>query len=169
MKPRNLIIALVISVALNLFLAGLVVGGAVVARRLAELRPAQAAVGRIPLWRAGDGLPQPQRRAFRRMFRQAALSSQEGMRQSRSIRREAIAALESPDFDAEAAIAAMARARNLDNGARAGVEAAIMRFAATLTPSERTILANGLRQGMAGQLRDPPPRREPAMGRPPPE
>lgn len=161
MKPRGLIIALVISVAINLFLAGLIVGGVVVARRVAEARPAEAAgPNRTPLWRAGDALPFPKRRAFRQMFRQAGLDTRDAIRASRAIRREAIASMEAPGYDAKAAIDGMNRARQLDGQARSQVEARILEFAATLTPDERELLAQGLRRAMAGQLREPPPRGE---------
>lgn len=170
MKPRGLIIALVISVAINLFLAGLIVGGVVVARRVAEARTAEVppAAGRTPLWRAGDELPFPKRRAFRQMFRQAGLDTRDAIRESRAIRREAIASMESPDYDAKAAIDRMNRARQLDSQSRSQVEARILEFAATLTPEERELLAQGLRRAMAGQLREPPPRGERAPI-PPPE
>jgi uncharacterized membrane protein len=168
-KPGGLIIGLIVSVALNLFLAGLIVGGVVVARRAAELRPlAAAAQNRVPLWRAGDELPQPKRRAFRQMFRQAGLDTRDDIRRSRAIRREAIDSLESADFDAKATIASMNEARRVDSDARSQVEARILEFAATLTPQERELLAQGLRRAMAGQLREPPPRGEGAAI-PPPE
>ncbi|MDB5469251.1 MAG: hypothetical protein JWR84_811 [Caulobacter sp.] len=161
MKPRGLIIALVVSVAINLFLAGLIVGGVVVARRATEMRPpALAGQNRTPLWRAGDELPFPKRRAFRQMFRQAGLDTREAIRESRAIRREAIAAMEQPDYDAKAAIDKMNRARQLDSQARSQVEARMLEFAATLTPDERELLAQGLRRAMAGQLREPPARGE---------
>lgn len=160
MKPGGLIIGLIVSVALNLFLAGLIVGGVVVARRAAELRPPAAAQNRVPLWRAGDELPQPKRRAFRQMFRQAGLDTRDDIRRSRAIRREAIDSLESAGFDAKAAIASMNEARRVDSDARSQVEARILEFAATLTPQERELLAQGLRRALAGQLREPPPRGE---------
>lgn len=159
MKPRRLLVALVVSLAVNLFLAGLIIGGAVVARRVAEWRPAVAAAqARTPLWRAADDLPFAQRRAFRQMFRQAGQDTRELMQQSRALRREAIEAMEQPDYDAAAAIQKMNRARQLDGQARSEVEARILRFSATLTPAERDLLAQGLRRAMAGQLREPPPR-----------
>lgn len=158
MKPRGLIIALVASLALNLFLAGLIVGGAVVARRMAELRPAVGGQARTPLWRAGDALPQPQRRAFRQAIRQAAASTQDQIREGRGLRRDSIAMLEQPTFDAAAARAGMDRARRIDGEARSQLDGAILEFAATLTPEQRLVLAAGLRQAMAGQLRDPPAR-----------
>ncbi len=158
MKPRGLIVALVVSVAVNLFLVGLIIGGAVVARRVAEWRPTVAAAqARTPLWRAADDLPVAQRRAFRQMFRQAGKDTRDLMLQSRALRREAIAAMEQPDFDATAAIQKMNRARQLDGQARSEVEAKILAFSATLTPAERDLLAQGLRRAMAGQLREPPP------------
>jgi uncharacterized membrane protein len=159
-KPRGLIIALVVSVAVNLFLAGLIVGGAVVARRVAEMR--------TPLWRAGDDLPPLKRRAFRQMFRQAGLETRDAIRQSRALRREAIAALEGPDYDAVVATRNMNQARALDTQARSQVEARILEFAATLTPEERDVLAQGLRRAMAGQLLEPRGRGERAPI-PPPE
>mgnify|MGYP001809989488 CR=1 FL=1 len=155
MKPRGLIIALIVSVALNLFLGGLIVGGSVVARRLADLQSPPVAGQRLPLWRAADELPPPKRRAYRQMFRQSTLDTREPILQSRAMRREAIAALEGPDYDAEAAVRAMGQARAKDMQARSEVEARIMRFAATLTPDERKVLATGLRRALAGQLRDP--------------
>lgn len=159
MKPRRLLIALVVSLAVNLFLAGLIIGGAVVARRVAEWRPVVAAAqARTPLWRAADDLPFAQRRAFRQMFRQAGQDTRDLMQQSRALRREAIEAMEQPDYDAAAAIQKMNRARQLDGQARSEVEARILRFSATLTPAERDLLAQGLRRAMAGQLREPPPR-----------
>lgn len=158
MKPRGLIIGLVVSVALNLFLAGLIVGGAVVARCVAETRPPALAQNRTPLWRAGDELPQPKRRAFRQMVRHAGLDTREDIRRSRAIRREAIDAMESPGFDPGETIPRMNEARRIDSDARSRVEARILEFAATLTPQERALLAQGLRRAMAGQLRDPPPR-----------
>ena len=169
MKPRGLIIALVVSVAFNLFLAGLIVGGAVVARRVAEARPVEAAgQNRAPLWRAGDELPQPKRRAFRQMFRQAGLETRDAVGQARAIRREAIASMEAPDYDAAVALEKLNRARQLDGQARSQVEAKILAFAATLTPDERERLAQGLRRAMVGQLREPPARGDRAP-MPPPE
>ncbi|WGM40162.1 periplasmic heavy metal sensor [Caulobacter sp. NIBR1757] len=169
MKPRGLIVALVVSVAINLFLAGLIVGGVVVARRVAEARPVAAAgQNRTPLWRAADELPFPKRRAFRQMFRQAGLETRDAIRQSRAIRREAIASMEAPDYNAAAVLEKMNRARQLDGQARSQVEAKILAFAATLTPDERELLAQGLRRAMAGQLREPPARGERAPI-PPPE
>ena len=169
MKPRGLIIALVVSVAVNLFLAGLIVGGAIVARRVAEMRPpALANQNRTPLWRAGDDLPPLKRRAFRQMFRQAGLETRDAIRQSRALRREAIAALEGPDYDAVVATRNMNQARALDTQARSQVEARILEFATTLTPEERDVLAQGLRRAMAGQLLEPRGRGERAPI-PPPE
>lgn len=159
MKARGLVIALVVSLAVNLFLAGLIIGGAIVARRVAEWRPAVAAAqARTPLWRAADDLPFAQRRAFRQMFRQAGQDTRDLVQQSRALRREAIEAMEQPDYDAAAAIQKMNRARQLDGQARSEVEARILKFSATLTPAERDLLAQGLRRAMAGQLREPPPR-----------
>jgi uncharacterized membrane protein len=62
----------------------------------------------------------------------------------------------------------MNQARALDTQARSQVEARILEFAATLTPEERDVLAQGLRRAMAGQLLEPRGRGERAPI-PPPE
>jgi uncharacterized membrane protein len=102
------------------------------------------------------------------MFRQAGLETRDAIRQSRALRREAIAALEGPDYDAVVATRNMNQARALDTQARSQVEARILEFAATLTPEERDVLAQGLRRAMAGQLLEPRGRGERAPI-PPPE
>lgn len=164
MKSRWLIIGLVVSVGLNLFFAGLIVGGVGAARRVAEFRPVEAQA-RVPLWRAGDGLPPEKRRAFRRMIREAVFETQDDIRGSRALRREALGMLTGETYDAEAAVRAMSEARQGEQTARSAVESAILRFAGGLTPPERRILAEGLTRSMAGQIREPGPRR---AGRPGP-
>lgn len=160
---RWLIIGLVVSVGLNLFLAGLIVGGVGAARRSAEFRPAESQA-RFPLWRAGDDLPPEKRRAFRRMIREAVLETQDDIRGSRALRREAVAMLDAETYDAEAAVKAMSEARRREQAARSAVETAILRFAGGLDPAERRTLAGGLSRSMVGQLRDPRQRRGPPQG-----
>ena len=158
MRPRTLLIALVVSLALNLFLAGLIVGAVLNRQHGLDHRAAVAGQSaRAPLWRAGDALPQEKRRAFRSTLREAALSQQDAVRQSRQLRRQAAAMLEQPTFDAAAAADLMRQARLLDAQTRSVVEGRLMAFAATLSPAERASLAAGLREVMPGQFRDPKP------------
>ena len=66
-----------------------------------------------------------------------------------------MAALQSASFDPAEVSRRLASARSLDQQARANVEAALAAYAATLTPQERAVLAEGLSRIYA-------PRRNPA-------
>lgn len=161
MRPRWLYIALIVSVAVNLFGAGLIVGARVVGRRIAENRPVAAAL-RAPIWRAGDGLDQPYRQGFRKTVREAVLATRDDIREGRRLRTDALAKLAQPNYDAAAVSAELQQGRALDQKARGQVEAAILQFATSLPPDQRAILAQGLNPPK-------PPRRQPpeAAGGPP--
>lgn len=148
MKGRWLYIVLIVSLALNLFGAGLIVGAKVIGRRLLEARPAATAL-RAPIWRAGDGLSPPYRQAFRKTVREAVLATRDDIREGRRLRLDALGRLGQPVYDADAVIAELQQGRALDQKARGQVEAAIVKFAATLPADQRAILSEGLR---------PPPR-----------
>lgn len=171
MKPRWLYVGLIASVALNLFLGGLIVGAVVVARRAGEARAMPAAVLRAPIWRAGDGLDQPYRQAFRKTVREAVLATRDDIREGRRLRQEALGQVGQPAYDPAAVIAKLRRGRALDQQARGEVEDAIMRFATTLPPDQRAILSQGLRRPLQRPARPaesagPPP--EPPSGPPEP-
>ncbi|MDQ0463535.1 putative membrane protein [Caulobacter ginsengisoli] len=146
MKPRWLYVALIVSVALNLFLGGLIVGAVVVGRRVAEAQPVGAGVLKSPIWRAGDGLAQPYRREFRKTVREAVLATRDDIREGRRLRQDALAQMGQPTYDIAAVEAQLQRGRALDQKARGQVEAAILRFAATLPPDQRAILSEGMRK-----------------------
>ncbi len=146
MKPRWLYIGLIVSVALNLFLGGLIVGAVVVGKRMAEFRPAAGAALKAPIWRAGDGLSPPYRQAFRATVRDAVLATRDDIREGRRLRAEAIAKMGQASYDPAAVDAQLQQGRALDQKARGQVEAAIMQFAATLPPDQRAILAEGMRR-----------------------
>lgn len=143
MKSRWLYVVLIVSLALNLFGAGLIVGAKVVGRRLLENRPA-AGMLRAPIWRAGDGLAQPYRQGFRKTVREAVLATRDDIREARRLRAEALEKMAQPNYDAAAVAAELQQGRALDQKARLQVEAAILRFAATLPADQRAILAEGL-------------------------
>jgi uncharacterized membrane protein len=145
-KPRWLYVALIVSVAANLFLGGLIVGAVVVARRAAEARPVAAAALRAPIWRAGDGLADPYRQAFRKTVREAVLATRDDIREGRRLRTDALAQMGQPTYDPAAVDAQMQKGRTLDQKAKSQIEAAIMRFAATLPPDQRAILSQGMRR-----------------------
>ncbi|MET3667857.1 periplasmic heavy metal sensor [Caulobacter sp. 1776] len=102
----------------------------------AQLRP--------PLISAGDMLSPESRRAFRMALNEANKKNRPLTQQARAERQAALAALGSPGYDATEVAKRLSAARALDLQARGNVEAALAAYAATLTPSERTILADGL-------------------------
>lgn len=154
MRPRTLVILLVVSAALNLFLVGAVVGGLVVAAR-APAAGAMAGPRGGPLWTAGEALPPDQRRAFRRALRAEAPEARRRLQEARRLRREAWAELARPDFDRAAAEQALARARALELSTRTALESRLLTFAADLPPDQRRRLAEGLAEprGREGEQR----------------
>lgn len=141
MSPRALTLALIGSVALNLFVIGVVVGGVVVGHRMREAGPG-ANRPRQPLWTAADTLPPEHQQAYRRLLRGQNGQTDHQMRQARQARREAWSHL--ADEPGPAVSKRLADARVLEMTARAGVEDRIVAFAATLPPAERSELAIGL-------------------------
>ena len=154
MSNRGLAIALFLSMALNLFAVGAVVGGFVIAHRIHQTVPGLMAgrpgMPQQPLWAAADGLPPAHRDAYRAILRSQALGVAQQVRAARLARRQAWAGLTTEPFDAAAAGKALAEARMLEMQARGGVEQKIVDFAATLPPPERAQLAQGLARSAPG-------------------
>ncbi|WP_340646834.1 periplasmic heavy metal sensor [Phenylobacterium sp.] len=155
-SQRTLTLALIASVALNLFVIGTVVGGILVAQRFRDAAPA-ANRPRQPLWTAADALPPEHRRAYRQLLRGEAGGVGGQMRQARQARREAWTGLGADPLDGPAISKRLSEARSLEMTARGGVEDRIVTFAATLPPKERAELAKGLARG--GQSGEHRPRR----------
>lgn len=110
-------------------------------------RPPQGEnLARPPLWMAGKGLSQESRRALRRTLREANQRNQPITRQARAERQAALQALDAKPYDADEVAKRLSAARALDVQARGNVEAALARYAATLSPEERAVLTEGLRQ-----------------------
>lgn len=156
MSRRALIVALVVSVAMNLFLVGVIAGALRFAGPMhgPGLRPPG------PLWAAADGLSPERRRAYRQALRGEVGGVGGKLFEARRARRAAWLSLSAEGFDPAAVAAALQRARTLEFAARGDVEGRVVAFAATLTPAERAILAKGLARARPG--------RRPGLG-PPPE
>jgi uncharacterized membrane protein len=131
---RGLVIA---SVVLNVFLAGAFAGGAV------WLRHARAGAG-YSLESAGGQLPEQDRKAFRKALRQARMESRQIILDGQQARQEAADLLRQPVVDTAALSAALERARNADVTVRARLEQAIVDFAASTSPENRSLLAAAL-------------------------
>lgn len=122
---------------------------------MAERTPPEARPARALLWQAGDDLSPESRKALRQALRAANQKNQPITRQARGERQAALKAMRASGFDPAEVSRRLANARALDSQARANVEAALSAYAATLSPAERTVLAEGLSKVYA-------PRRNPA-------
>ncbi|ATC31128.1 hypothetical protein CA606_01510 [Caulobacter vibrioides] len=123
-------------------------------------QPASAApppgerLARPPLWTAGEQLSPQSRAALRQTLRAVNQKNQPITRQARAERRSALQALSTPGADPAEVARRLANARALDQEARANVESALAAFAATLSPTERAALAEGLRQVYAAPAQE---------------
>lgn len=131
---RRLIIA---SVALNVFLAGALAGGAV------WVRSGKQGQG-YSLEAAGGRLPDQQRMLFRKALREVRRESRDIILDGQQARREAADLLRQPVLDTAALSAALERARNADITLRTRLEQRITEFAAAGSAEARAVLADGL-------------------------
>jgi uncharacterized membrane protein len=149
-RPRPIL--LVVSLALNLFLIGTVVGGLVVGQRLRAMRPPPERGGPA-LWAAARGLSPEHRGAYREVLRGEGGEVRAKLRAAREARMQAWKTLGQEPFDADAVRQRLAAARTQDTAARQELEDRLVAFAAGLPADERGKLADGLSQ--------PGPRRPP--------
>lgn len=149
MKGRGLLIALVVSLAANLFLVGLGVGALVFGRRAAEAPGVQQGPPRRGgLWQAGRGLSEQYRPAYRQVLRKALMETRGDLAEARRLKGRAFDAMAGPNYDAKAVAADLEAARGLEFRARTRLEQDIAAFAATLPPEERAALSESLRATM---------------------
>ncbi|MDF3154288.1 periplasmic heavy metal sensor [Mesorhizobium sp. XAP10] len=124
---------------LNVFLASAFVGGAV------WLRNAKSG---FSLESAGRQLPDQDRKAFREALRQVRVQSRQIILDGQQARQEAADLLQQPVMDKAALSAALERARNADVTVRSRLEQAIVDFAASTSPENRSVLAQALLRHM---------------------
>jgi uncharacterized membrane protein len=142
---------LLVSLVLNLFLAGVLAGAAWrwwaaerMQRAVAPTAPTSAAAQPRGLRYAADELLPEQRRAYRQSLRDVRRDSAALILSARESRQEVLRLLAAPQFDSAAMAAALARTREADAALRARVEGSVVDFAKTLPPEDRQKLANGL-------------------------
>jgi uncharacterized membrane protein len=155
MRPRWLIIALIASLALNLFLVG--AGAGVIALGMRMARQAGPARQAGALFWATQGLPQPQRRDMRLMLRDVRDQVKPDTDRSLALRVAAWGALADPKPDPAAIDATLAQSRQIDIGVRTRVEQKIVDYAAHMAPADRASFAAGMRQVLGAQRPAPPP------------
>ena len=148
MSRRGLWIALVVSLAVNLFVLGGLAGMA-----LRGLRPhGPPPPGPTRLAAAGAALSDEQREAWQAAIRQGAQTSGPKLEQARALRREAWRKLSTGPVNAEATLATLDQSRALEMQARSEMDRTVVGFAATLPETERRKLAEVLSR----QRRHPP-------------
>lgn len=137
MTPGRLRLLLALSLALNLFLGGLIAGalftGARERDRPHPRRPSYLA--------AADRLDPDDAERLRTLLRQKADDTRPRVEALRAARREASAAMAAPDYNPEAVRAALERARAEELALRREVDDAVIAFALTLDPEGREALA----------------------------
>jgi uncharacterized membrane protein len=138
MSPRILKIICAVSILLNIFLLGAAIGGAAWVRA----RHPMIGVGSIRV--AGSQLPRDERRAFHRALRDARLDMRPTAMAGGQAREEAAMLLRAPVLDQAKLADALARIRTADIAIRAHIEERAISFAATLSPDERSKLAEGI-------------------------
>lgn len=175
MSGRRLVIALLVSLAVNLFLIGLGVGAWALGPRLMQLTPVVVqGAGRpaLPLWAVARSLSPQYRPAFNAVLRKALLGTAGDIRKARAIKRAAFDAMAGDTFDPVKTTADLDRARALEFGARQRIEHDILVHAATLPPEERANLGEAMRRVMNQQVNRRfrnqwGPGRQPGPGQPP--
>ncbi|CZT37256.1 periplasmic heavy metal sensor [Rhizobium sp. 9140] len=133
-------ILLTLSIILNIFLVAGIAGGAFWLNR--EHRMIFAGALRV----AGSELPQETRKAFRAVLREARKSENNMLIAASEARLEAARQLREPVLNQAAVLDALTRARAADATVRTAVEQSAVTFAATLTPEERSKLADAIEQ-----------------------
>ena len=142
-------VALAVSLAVNLFLAGAGVGVIVIGARLVgerqDLRRGGGEGQRMAA--AFQALPPDRRQALRDIMRSQALDSAEDLRAARQARQDAIRLMTVEPYDANAVAAALTKARDADGRARARVDATLAARLAGLSPQERAVFSRLLMRG----------------------
>ncbi len=180
MSQRNLTLALFVSLALNLFAVGAIVGGLVVGARFSESRRAMMRPGPPPFWDAAQTLSADQQEAFHKALRADAFQVRRQLMAAGEARREAWRELGTDPYDPTAVRRGLARAQAMEMEARALVEGRVVDFAGDLTAEERDRLAGALsrpsqrrmregrRDGPRDEARDRARDEPPPAGGPPP-
>jgi uncharacterized membrane protein len=158
MSPRFLKTLVAVSLVLNVFLIGSIVGGAYRVSGLFAHQRANAEQPRGIRFAASD-LSAERQQQLRDALRATRRESLPLVRQSRDARIDLAHVLAAPTLDRAALDDALARARQADVAVRARVEGTVAEFAATLTPDERMKLVGAMER--FGPLRAVPPKQRP--------
>ena len=139
-------ILLIVSLVLNVFLAGAIAGGIWHWKNQPEERNG---------WRrhVADALPPAQARAFHQAMKDTVRASRPAVIEGRSARAEAVRLLAEPVYDGPALLRQFDRARAADNILRMNIERRVTAFASALPQDQRQRLAKALEDGPLRQGR----------------
>lgn len=141
MTGRTLKIALAVSLAVNLFVLGVLGGGLFMASQL--MRELRDVGGPHPV-RVIGVLPDAERDAARERMREAARLAMPELRQARQARREAARLASAETFDRAAIEAALARAYASEGRGRAALDDGLLDILSGLEADQRAELAPAL-------------------------
>ena len=145
MSRKALLIALFASLAMNLFIVGLVVGAKVTERRPPPRGERMLVLsGPGPAATAIRNLPAEQREAFRATAPGAMREANARFREARRLRQSAMRQLAEEPVETRAVLAELARARAIEAEARGALDNRIIGFAATLPPEHRAAFAKAM-------------------------
>ncbi|CAN7409818.1 periplasmic heavy metal sensor [Phenylobacterium sp. LjRoot225] len=147
MSRRGLLIALIASLAVNLFVLG---GLAGVALRGFPIHRPPPQSGPPRLVALGEVLTPAQRDAWQAAIRQTAETGAPKLLRARQVRRDAWRDLTADPVNPQAALAALDQARRLEFQARSEMDRAVVGFAATLPVDERRKLGEALSKNRRG-------------------
>ncbi|NEX93839.1 periplasmic heavy metal sensor, partial [Caulobacter sp. 17J65-9] len=140
MTSRGLKIAFGVSLALNLFLIGVGLGGGAIAWKHWKDRPGAGP----PLFEAARSLPESEQKALRQSMRAVAMKARPDFEQARTARREAVRIAAAPTFDRAAVAAQLDRSREAEIRGRVVMEQGVLDVMAGLSPKDRAALAPAL-------------------------
>ena len=147
MNRPALWIALFVSLALNVFVAGAFVGARLTNAPTTTEAAASSGPGqrpRNPIILAVRTLSPQSQAAWREQGAGLAQTVGPRSREARELARETMRGLGAETFDAEAALAKLRRARTLEHENRLAMDRRLVAFAASLPPDERARFAEAL-------------------------
>jgi uncharacterized membrane protein len=142
---RRLRILLALSLAANLFLGGLFIGGGLLRGERGERGSRHAAFAR-----ALEQLDPADAEALRTLMRTRGEQAEPRVQALRAARREVQALMARPDYDPAAVRAALTRVRIEETALRDNLDRDLVDFAARLDPEERAAITPLLRKGGRG-------------------
>lgn len=152
-KATPLKIALGVSLALNLAVAGFLAGAAYNSFRAAEEGKHITAAGPT-VWALSEQLGAEDRAVLQAVLRNQGESLGPTLAEVRQARREAITKLAAPQYDGAGVASALARARAGETKARAQVDAALLELMPKLKSEDRATIADAVVRGRIGRPMD---------------